>query len=440
MRGSRETPAKWAVFRQSQARLAGWPVLCIPGSVAAVMPTSLRRMLCVAVVIYAAAATSSALAAAPNPAQNMPISEPASCSAPTSAACENAIIADLNSAHAAMGLSAYALPSDFDTLSGDEQIFILSNLDRTAYGLMPASGLSPQLDSAAAAGVADDADPNPTAEIPANIGNYSWAANWAGGYPNAPYAYYDWMYNDGLGSPNIDCTSQNPTGCWGHRQDVLAFPDPGQIVMGAATGTDSSGLPSYAMTIVWTETTSSWTTLDYTWAQALAGGSGGGGSSGGGGTGGGTGGGGGSGGGGSSGGGGTGSGGNPTTPPSGGSTGSGQAGSAPPAGSTTPPASSQSEPTATVLSPSDPTAIIAQAVKRSHRIRFVLGAFGQASGYECALVRHGRAATSTPVFRACGSVRIYSNLPAGRYTFLVRAVGSDGGAGATERESFTIHA
>jgi hypothetical protein len=420
------------------------------------MPTSLRRVLCAAVVIYAAAATSSALAAAPNPAQNMPISDPASCSSPTSAACENAIVADLDSAHAAMGLSAYALPSGFDTLAADEQIFILSNLDRTAYGLLPAIGLSPQLDGAAAAGVADDADPNPTADIPANVGSYSWDSNWAGGYPNAPYAYYDWMYDDGYGSSNIDCSSPSAPGCWGHRQDVLAFPNSGQVVMGAAAGTGSNGSPGYAMTMVWTQTTSSWTTLDYTWAQALAG-SGGGGSSGGGGTGGGSGGGGssggggtggGSGGGGSSGGGGggtTGSGGNPTTPSSGGTTsgsgtGSGQAGSGPPAASRTPPAPSQSEPTATVVAPSDPTAIIAHADKHSHRIRFVLGAFGQTSGYQCALVRHGRSATSAPIFRACGSVRIYRNLPAGHYTFLVRALGSDGGAGATERESFTINA
>jgi hypothetical protein len=406
------------------------------------MQTSLRRVLCAAVVIYAAAGTGSALAA-PNPAQDMPISEPASCSAPTSAACENAIVADLNSAHAAMGFGAYTLPADFDTLGGAEQIFILSNLDRIAYNLAPASGLSHQLDNAAAAGVTAGSDPNPTADIPSGIGNYSWDANWAGGYPNAPYAYYDWMYNDGYGSTNIDCSTPTASGCWGHRQDVLAFPNSGQIVMGASVGTGPSGSPGYAMTMVWTQTTSSWTTLDYTWAQAMAGSGGGTGAGSGGGTGAGSG--GGTGGGAGSG--TTGSGGTPTPPSSGGGTttggGTGQSGSATPAASTTPPPSVQAgvngEPTATVVAPADPTAIIARVVKSSHRIRFVLGAFGKVSGFECALVRRGRAATSTPVFRACSSVRIYRNLPAGHYTFMVRAVGGDGGAGSTERQSFTIH-
>ncbi|HEY7967351.1 MAG TPA: hypothetical protein VID68_10000 [Solirubrobacteraceae bacterium] len=411
---------------------------------AAAMPTFLRRVLAVAAVIYAAVGASVA-AAAPNPSQNMPISFPASCVSPTSSACEDAIVADLDRARAAMGLSAYTLPADFDTLPPPEQIFILSNLDRTAYGLLPASGLSPQLDGAAQTGVADSTDPDPSSDIPAGSGAYSWDANWAGGYPNAPYAYYGWMYDDGYGSPNIDCSTPSAPGCWGHRQDVLAFPTTGQVVMGAASGTGSSGSPGYAMTMVWTASTSSWTSLDYTWAQALAdiasspssgggttgggGGGGGGGTTGGGGGGGGT----------------TGAGGNPGTPPSGGgSTGTAPAGAQPPAPTITPPAPAQnaapSQPIANTVAPADPTAVIALVVAHAHRVRFVLGTFGQSSGYQCALVRAGHEASAAPVFRTCGTVRVYRNLPAGRYTFLVRAIGGDGSSGATARHSFTIHA
>ena len=39
------------------------------------------------------------------------------------------------------------------------------------------------------------------------------------------FAYYGWMYGDGLNtngtSNNIDCSRAHPGGCWSHRDNIL---------------------------------------------------------------------------------------------------------------------------------------------------------------------------------------------------------------------------
>jgi len=122
---------------------------------------------------------------------------------------------------------------------------------------------------AAAAGVAADGDPDPSALL-ANLPTYGWASNWAGAYPNAPEAYYAWMYYDGWGgknTSNLDCTGPSASGCWGHRDDVLSFSEPGTISMGASVSRDPRGQLGYAMTIVWTPA-SNWTTYSFSWTPA----------------------------------------------------------------------------------------------------------------------------------------------------------------------------
>jgi hypothetical protein len=51
------------------------------------------------------------------------------------------------------------------------------------------------------------------------------ASNWAGDV-NALGADYDWMYNDGHSThgytSNQDCGSASASGCWGHRENILA--------------------------------------------------------------------------------------------------------------------------------------------------------------------------------------------------------------------------
>jgi hypothetical protein len=66
------------------------------------------------------------------------------------------------------------------------------------------------------------------------------SSNWAGGYDTTLEADFSWMYDDGQSSPNVDCTTTNSSGCWGHRQDILMDFD-GPLMMGAAIATGRYG-------------------------------------------------------------------------------------------------------------------------------------------------------------------------------------------------------
>ncbi|MGA2006946.1 MAG: hypothetical protein ABSH27_05235 [Solirubrobacteraceae bacterium] len=200
------------------------------------------------------AASASASAAVPNPTTNIAVGAlPAACAnAPRGPICLHAMVRALDRAHAA-----------------------LCNLDRLAYGLPAIAGLSPALNAVAATGVSRDADPDPSALV-ANLPTFGWSSNWAGGYGNALEAYYAWMYYDGWGgkqTSNLDCTSPTAGGCWGHREDVLAFPGQGLLSMGASVSRDTSGEIGYAITLVWTQQTN-WTGFSYSWASAQADGAG----------------------------------------------------------------------------------------------------------------------------------------------------------------------
>ncbi|HZS30192.1 MAG TPA: PASTA domain-containing protein [Gaiellaceae bacterium] len=193
------------------------------------------------------------------------------CTGPaTGAACINQAVYYLDQARASLGQPAYKLPADFPSLTPVEQMFILTNLDRILYGLPPVLGLSATLNNdALVTGVQAEADPSPSLDD-----WNSFTANWAGGYPNAPFAYEGWMYDDGPGSTNADCTPTHTAGCWGHRHDILWEFDPSDVlVMGAATGTGPDGSPGYAMLLFGgnPDFTPDYT---YTWAQAVADGAG----------------------------------------------------------------------------------------------------------------------------------------------------------------------
>jgi hypothetical protein len=78
-------------------------------------------------------------------------------------------------------------------------------------------------------------------------------------------ALYFWMYDDGPGSANIDCSSSDHSGCWGHRQNVLMSLPCHQCVMGTAWApTAFKGDPSLAELLV--EATAA-TATDFTWQQ-----------------------------------------------------------------------------------------------------------------------------------------------------------------------------
>jgi hypothetical protein len=185
-----------------------------------------------------------AAAVAPDPVSNYPEQIPSLCTtAPQSAQCTQAGIAQLDAARALENQPPYQLPSDFLSLSGAHQIVVLTNLDRQANGLRVVPGTTTALNRAAMAGAEAWTDPvvvNP---------KLAWAANWAGGFPAAVWAYLTWMYDDGYPSPNVDCATPTAQGCWGHRHDILArFSPGGALEMGAADLNDSS----YAMVIAQT--------------------------------------------------------------------------------------------------------------------------------------------------------------------------------------------
>lgn len=206
-----------------------------------------------------------------DPVNNFPLGGmPEACvSEPDGAVCQNAAIYYLDAARASLGQPAYALPADFTGLSPVDQDLILTDLDRTLYGLPAVPGLTAALNADADNGVTVDDDPR--FSDPHLIEGTS---NWAGAFFNLEAAYEAWMYDDGAGSGNGDCTPSNMTGCWGHRHDILwSFSGSGALAMGAAAGLDSSGARGYAMLLGMGDSSYSPTYTD-TWAAAQADGAG----------------------------------------------------------------------------------------------------------------------------------------------------------------------
>jgi hypothetical protein len=114
--------------------------------------------------------------------------------------------------------------SAYEKLTRVEQLFVTANLERTERGLPAAVALTKSLDKIAQAGANSDTDP-PLDHLPHQLPGggqvISAGGNWAGGWGNALGADYGWMYDDGLGSSNEDCTKAHPSGCWGHRDNIL---------------------------------------------------------------------------------------------------------------------------------------------------------------------------------------------------------------------------
>jgi hypothetical protein len=241
----------------------------------------MRRLLGATIVIallLSAPAGTAVASHVPDPETNIGLGQlPPSCSDPTGVECENAVIYYLNQARATMGLPPYRLPPGFPQLPADRQIFILSNVDRLAYSLPPVAGLNSQLSADAERGVAAGGDPLPS---PWPYGWSSWYSNWAGSFINAPAAYFEWVYNDGFESGNIDCQQPSNAGCWGHRHNFLfqGWDEGAEVeaAMGAATGKESgSGETGYATLVL-----ASSPRFDpappyyYSWAEAQAEGAG----------------------------------------------------------------------------------------------------------------------------------------------------------------------
>ncbi|MHB8438734.1 MAG: CAP domain-containing protein [Acidimicrobiales bacterium] len=181
-----------------------------------------------------------------------------------STGCVNATLAAIANGRSAEGLSAMTLPSNWYSLTVTEQIFVITNLERTARGLPALSAMATSLDQAAAQGAQQSTDPSPPSGFP-----YSqWGSNWAGAVGNPLEAMYYWMYDDGMGSANIECTQSNHSGCWGHRDNVLENLPCNDCLMGTGySATAWQGDPSMAEILV---ETSGNPAEDFTWAQEQA--------------------------------------------------------------------------------------------------------------------------------------------------------------------------
>jgi len=190
-----------------------------------------------------------------------------------SAACISAATSATDAARSLEGLGAIALPSDFAGLSPAEQLFVLVDIERVDRGLPPVVGMVQQLDQDALNAAGANADPTPTS-VPPGVTAMDWASNWA--EAAGPLgSNYDWMYDDGPGSGDIECNAANPSSCWGHRDNELGFSasvvasSHGVLVMGAAEATVAADSPWTSDAVLLALVTGS-PAYTYTWAQAQA--------------------------------------------------------------------------------------------------------------------------------------------------------------------------
>jgi hypothetical protein len=163
-------------------------------------------------------------------------------------------LAGINACRAEEGVGPLVLPRNWGSLTPVQQGFVVINLERVNRGLPAIVGLSEPLNALASAGASAGADPS----FPSGGG--SGGGIWAGSY-SVLEADYMWMYVDGPGGNNLDCTSSNSSGCWGHRDIILWDRTAGTLVSGggfaSAGGTDSlaylvlTGISSSNLTFTW---------------------------------------------------------------------------------------------------------------------------------------------------------------------------------------------
>jgi len=178
-----------------------------------------------------------------------------------SLACVGATVQAISHARSTEGLPALTLPSNWGQLTEAQQTFVSTDLERTARGLAPMTAMATVLDQAATQGADAGTDPAPPSSFPSP----QWGSNWAGAVGNPLEALYFWMYDDGVGSANVDCSASDHSGCWGHRQNVLVKLPCHDCVMG--TGWSAGGYrgdPSLAEMLVETTTPPA---TEFSWQQ-----------------------------------------------------------------------------------------------------------------------------------------------------------------------------
>jgi hypothetical protein len=219
-----------------------------------------RRWLVGAVVVASAAAfASTAWAQTPI----VPPQDPPANGTGGNCATDTDCLTEANTVRAAQeGLAPLALPSNWTSLTPAEQMFVDTNLERASRGLTTIPNLVNTYDSEVQQGMQTDNDPDLSEPV-------GWDSIWAGGNATVLGAMYGWLYDDGVGSGNLDCNNPGDSGCWGHRNGLLDNAG-GNIVpneMDAAVGTDNSGGSSYAAALVQNPNPTPDANVVFTWAQ-----------------------------------------------------------------------------------------------------------------------------------------------------------------------------
>jgi len=188
-----------------------------------------------------------------------------------SSACITKALAAINRARSLEHVRPMILPDNFTKLTYAEQTFVVSNLERVDRGRAPFRGLTSKLNKTAKQAATAQVDPAPAYSAVGQFVVMDYQSNWSSNFgPLA--ANYGWMYDDGYGSYNVDCTSPAASGCWAHRDIILTRYDKPSLISGA--GSDKqSGLVSIAQLFVAGKGQNP--TFTYTWRQALKHGAGG---------------------------------------------------------------------------------------------------------------------------------------------------------------------
>ncbi|MHB1526710.1 MAG: hypothetical protein ACYCZN_10585 [Candidatus Dormibacteria bacterium] len=190
-----------------------------------------------------------------------------------SLSCEQAEVANIDTALASEGLGPLVWPTALYSLPLAQQEFIVTDEERLARGLPPITGMAATADANALAGAQAGADPL-AQQVPGAIASFG---NWAEDY--GPLGSdFDWMYNDGPGSFNVDCLTSGSPGCWVHRNDILAntsvaplAPASGyEWVAGAACVANTSVAYLTNCTLEYVLVPASAISYDFTWTQAVA--------------------------------------------------------------------------------------------------------------------------------------------------------------------------
>jgi IPT/TIG domain len=203
------------VKRQRRAARALWTAVLRTGvAISAVVGTAV-----IVVAPHGIAAGAADILPPSNPTVNVPPQVMPHCSTSpvddTSTACIDSVLHNINYARSLEGLGSMVLPSTYASDTVAQQQLIITDEERGDRGLSQYSGLDATLDAAALAGAHNNTDPAAPSGF-SGPGGSIFAQDYT---PLG--ADFAWMYDDGPGGTNVECSPTVSTGCWGHRDIIL---------------------------------------------------------------------------------------------------------------------------------------------------------------------------------------------------------------------------